>query len=326
MAINAGTVAAYLMLDTSQYMSALADAQQRMIGFALEMNRPMTTLNNAFAQGTLDMLNSVTTARKEFLHRWLSDYSAHVTSKKLVMARESVAHSNEINRRLFSYADAYRLDVLNFSVSEEAKTDSQRREAAVRKVALRGTVVSNRDILQSFVPVFREIGTEYGEALLKGIKSTGSRIKSHLNDVASAVRAASAGGSVSFNAYATGTGNAARGLAVVGEYGRPEIVDFSGGEQVLSFNESVAIMGKAANEAAALGLAARSMITAASSASVGAAGSAVNTSQALGDSVVQDGKTGGLVYSPTYISPVAASIDELMVKDQIMMRRLGLSF
>ena len=311
MAINAGTVAAYLTLDTGQYVSALADAQQRMVRFALEMDRPMTTLNNAFAQGTLDMLNSVTAARKEFLNRWLSDYSEHTTNKEIVMTRESMAQLNEINRRLFSYADAYEHDILNFSAAEEAKTDIQRREAEVRKAELRGSMEDKRGILASFVSVFQEIGTEYGEALLRGIQSTGSRIQSYLNNVAGAVRAASSGGSAGINAYAGGTENAERGLAVVGEQGRPEIVDFSGGEHVLSFKESIAMMGQAANAAAAFGLAARNIIPEA---------------QPSGGHSAQDAKSGGLVYSPTYISPVAASIDELMIKDQIMMRRLGLSF
>ena len=317
MAINAGTVAAYLTLDTGQYISALADAQQRMVRFALEINRPMTTLNNAFEQGTLDMLNSVTATRNEFLQRWLADYSANVTSKNLIMSMESIEQGNEINRRLFSNANAYRLDVLNFGEAEEAKTGAQRYGAEMRKTALMGSMEEKRGILGSFVSVFQEIGTEYGEALLRGIQSTGSRIQAYLNDVANAVRAASAGGSVGVNAYAGGTGNAARGLAVVGEQGRPEIVDFSGGEHVLSFNESIAAMSRAANEAAAFGLAARNIIPA----SGGAA-----PPQASGGHAAIGEKSGGLVYSPTYISPVTASIDELMVKDQILMRRLGLSF
>ncbi|KPH66903.1 phage tail tape measure C-terminal domain-containing protein [Novosphingobium sp. ST904] len=51
-----------------------------------------------------------------------------------------------------------------------------------------------------------------------------------------------AGAPLSLNAYATGTSNAARGLALVGERG-PELVNFSGGERVYKNADTKTMMG-----------------------------------------------------------------------------------
>ncbi|MCL2874251.1 MAG: hypothetical protein FWE29_04885 [Defluviitaleaceae bacterium] len=322
MAVNAGTVAAYLTLDTSQYLSGLADAQRRMITFASDMNRPMAALNTSFAQGTLTMLNDVTSARTDFLRRWLNDYAENTTSKGMILTRESVAHSNEFNRRLFSQSNIYRLDASNFEMSEGLKSDVLAHEAGRREEIIRESMREKRRILSDFVPVFLGIGTEYGEALLSGIISTAGRIQSHLASVAEAVRNASSGGSVGINSNVVGFSGA---LSFNGmNYFEP----FSGSpvEHISSFNESMSDIRHSANEAAVFGLSARNVMaeTRSDDRAFGSMPQALGGHQEALKALPET--SGGLVYSPTYISPTPASIDELMVKDQIMMRRLGLSF
>jgi hypothetical protein len=289
-----------------------------MFEFAADMNRPMFALNAAFSLGTSEMFRNITATRKEFLMKWLSDYAEHISLKELLLSKESVNQSNETIKQVHIYSRAYASDLLNYEKTESDKTNITQKENENRERIFQDSMRQKQSVLREFVSIFSDIGVEYGEALINGIQGTSERIRSYLNSVADSVRAASSGASVSgFSGFSAPVG-----------FGISDISGFSADNSDYSFKDDlVSASWRYEDEQIAMVRAVQSfsdISPRASGASFGAAaGHAPQNAEVYG--AFKSG-SGGVVYSPTYISPVESSIDELMVKDQIMMRRLGLSF
>ncbi len=402
MGIHAGTVSAYLTLDTSKYLQGLKEASSQMQKFVdegkvadstlvklkgtfTEMERSLgagftsqlrlvvselqvlsdnyasfvsvmydnkafntaaenlkklskeaedaaaavSGLGNSYAVSAVAGINDVVARRREALSSELADYNTAFSQKLELVNRESTSQINVAGKTSTALVAYYRTDGAAFKLNEAEKTEGMKKELSAREKDLSASLAVWNSILKSYVPVFLSVGNEYGDALLKGIQSTSGRISSYLTSVAAAVRAASDGGSFNINAYSTGTQNADSGLAVVGEHGMPEIVDFSGGEQVLSFRRSVELLGQAASSAVSYSEAVSGAFGASYNSSFGEPFDYDRLASAIGSVIgsklsEQGGKS--VVYSPTYNSPVTASIDELMRQDKLNMLRLGLAF
>lgn len=165
----------------------------------------------SFADGSTDSVNAVAgmaSATDEELAAMVADWQTLQAEQKMVA--DSIAELNEnFSAEVDAMAAALAEDVEAMNLSEEAAS-------------------SGRNTIQGFV--------DGANAMLPQVQAAYARI-------AQAATAALGGGSVSgpdIGGYATGTTNAERGFAMVGENG-PELVFFQGGEQVLTAAETAAL-------------------------------------------------------------------------------------
>lgn len=255
------------------------------------------------------------------------DYSGLQVEQTAINALEIEKQLSNIEESNKSKKASYVRDRENQGKQESQKTDNTKKELRVQEREILSSQERNIATLWSFVPKWSEIGVSYGEALLQGIQETRGRIQSYLDDVVASIKASQSGWYSSIGAYASGTNSAAAGLALVGEYGMPEIVDFSGGEQVVNFQESIAMMSRAASVADEYS---NSIAEGFSS-----NGSSSNRTYEEIDydklaskvaDLINNNSKPALDYHPTYISPRETSISEQRRQDRINMQRLGFNF
>ncbi|MCL2352616.1 MAG: hypothetical protein FWC55_08815 [Firmicutes bacterium] len=327
MAVNVGTAVAYLTLDTSGYRDAVAAAGETMRQFA-QSSAAMGESIAALGAGARDAGAQV----KAQAAAITGDYQKLGEAFRAGQAADSAFFRGELAARLTAADEneaalkaRYDKGAEDYKAAETLKTANLTAELRKQEREVRLSQDANAAALKEYVPVWYSVGQEYANMLLSGIQATRDRIVSYLTDIASAVGSAGGGGDVSVGAYASGTGGAAPGLAVVGEEG-PELVDFSGGEQILSFRESAALL----NETAAAFGAAQSL--AADYAFGGPAGLLYTGAgvkeidyRRLAEEIAGAVKP-SLTYSPTYNSPVEMSVAEMRRMDRVSAERMGFGF
>ncbi len=260
MSINAGTVSASLTLDTSQYTENLNTALIQMKTFigdcvlltvnlqslGLAFNNTAisaVTMNQQIMQGVL----ALSAVQKDIYAEDLNAFTSLLAQKKAAHLAELESQWQSVNNLYQQFSEQYRLDGALFLIAEKLKTINHKSELKTRENDLHGSMQQMLSIMGGFVSSFQALGIDYANALLAGIQSTRSLIQAYLSSISSAIRSASEGNGATINAYARGTSYAKQGLAVVGENGNPEIVDFSDGEQVLNFNQTMDLLNNVFN-------------------------------------------------------------------------------
>ncbi len=282
-------------------------------------------LGEAYNKDAISVIDLITAKKRSALAAELKEFTNTSNQKTAALEAETKTQETFLKSFFAFLSSSYKTDGVNFKLNETEKTSVVQRELRVRETAYRKSMEQIISMLRGYTVMFGTIGTEYGNALLQGITSTKNQITSYLNGLKASIREFNnATGSGGIGGYATGTENADRGLAVVGEYGMPEIVDFSGGEKVLAFNRSIELMSTAATAAAGYTTAVAGVLRSVSEPEK----SSAFDYEAFAAAVNKQGAEGyaSIIYSPTYNSPVEVSIDEMRRKDIINMRRLGLSF
>lgn len=364
MAINAGTVAAYLTLDTSKYLQSLKDATEQTRLFktssgeanvSLELLKNTASITEMYIGKNLSGQIKSTTENVSLLDKVFSELNnalsktEHIEaviqnlgklSNEAVFTAASLGDlSNTVTTEMLFNFDllmdkkklSFKEELEEFGKTEQEKVIIFSTELTKREQMLKKSLDENKTVLKSFVPTFASIGEEYGNALLNGIQSTRNRILNYISQIASAVRNAANYGSYTpyFNGYSSGTNNAAAGLSVVGENGMPEIVDFSGGEQVVNFKDSIQLLNTAAKTAFEYSNAFADILYSNKNVNKDTNFDYNQLSNTIVNAVtnaIEKSVKPNIVYSPTYNSPAEASISELMQQDKINLRRIGLGF
>ncbi len=317
----------YVKIYQEKNALAKKEAVNQMADQRKQMQKQLQTLRQEIS-AELDTLNTEYQQKISELNENASAEIARQTQEwnasQEQMTRKHAEEAEKINAKIVE-SSAVRTEVFKQEQviqgeqevikTENTKTELKRQEDEVYK-----SQVANENTLKSFVPNWLAVGREYGNMLLEGIQGTRSEIQSYLASVAQAVRSAQEGRSGSINAYAVGTDSAASGLALVGESG-PEIVDFSGGEQVLNFRRRMALIGNAVSTVSSMLTVSRN----ANNVSLGASSGAQIDYEKLAQAIAKNMKP-SVNYSPTYNSPKEASIAELRKQDQISLQRFAMGF
>ncbi len=281
---------------------------------------------DALAAGYAKAMAQVDADTKAALTKLTQSYNQTLSDIDAALNKEIAAQEAALNKSLNNKAAMFQREATLQNQAEQSKTANVRRESQLQEVQVAESAQNNVDTLWQSVPLWKEAGEAFGDNLLSGIQSTRYQIERYLDSVASAVRRAQEGESASIGYYAKGTNAAARGLAVVGEAG-PEVVDFSGGEQVLSFQNS-------------LQLVAQGVQTLSGAIQAVAGADVYRNLPAQGESLIDYDKLAKAIqgvlpdasktspatinYNPVYNSPKAASVAELQKQDRLNLRRFGL--
>ncbi|MCL2461431.1 MAG: hypothetical protein FWF44_02095 [Defluviitaleaceae bacterium] len=330
MAINVGTAVAYLTLDTTGYRDAIAAAG--------EMMRQFTQASSSMGESVAGLGAGAQTAGAE-VKTWIAeitlDYQKLSEAFRAGQEADGAFFQGELDARAAAATagagalkDLYGKDQSNFQAAEVLKTQNMITELQRQEREVRLAQDANAAALKDYVPVWYSIGQEYGNMLLAGIVATRNQIMGYLDDIRDAVRAASSGQDFSIGAYAAGASGTRAGLAVVGEAG-PEIVDFSGGERVLSFQRSAETLygtAEAVNQAAGA-LAGvdygnfYDFYAGTVSREPGSGGFDFDYRK-LAEEIAGAVKP-SMTYSPTYNSPAEMSVAEMRRADRISAERMG---
>jgi len=327
MAVVVGTAVAYLTLDTTAYAEAISAAGDMMRQFVLS-SEAMGESIQALGTGAREAGAEVKARAAEIAgdYRKLSDsFRAGQAEDSAFFLAELAARALAADESAGVMRGRYDKDAEDFRAAEALKTGNLMTELRRQEREVRLSQEANAATLREFVPAWHAAGLEFGNMLLAGIQSTRDQITAYLADISGAVAAATAGQGFYIGAYAGGTEHALPGLAIVGEEG-PEIVDFSGGEQVLSFQQSMGLLG---DTLSAISEAASGLTSVDWDFMYGSAGSRgfSGKSEKIDYKKLAEEIAGAvrpsLTYSPTYNSPVEMSVAEMRRLDRVSAERMG---